>query len=67
MTTLERYHLTLTTGGRPAMHGWWPDASTAERRFSSWIGDYSSLDGARITLVDTADDGRVIHSWPDES
>jgi hypothetical protein len=62
----QRYHLTLTLGGRPAMQGWWGSETVARRQFSSWIGERGSMPGVRITLVDTVD-GRVIHSWPDEA
>jgi hypothetical protein len=56
----QRYHLTLSTGARPVMHGWWGDRATAERKFTRWIG------GARITLVDEQEQ-RVLASWPDEA
>ena len=45
----QRYHLALTIDGRPAMH--------------SWIGEYGSVTGARITLTDQADD-RELAAWP---
>lgn len=58
-----RYRLTLYSGDRPVMHGWWDELRTAERKFTRWIGEHGSVDGARVTLVDT-DDGRVLKSWP---
>lgn len=48
------------------MHGWWPDLRTAERKFAAWIGKRGGRDGARITLVDEVDGGRLLKSWPDE-
>jgi hypothetical protein len=63
---VDRYHLTLTTGGRPVMHGWWADLATAERKYTRWIGERGSREGARITLTDEADGGRVLKAWPDE-
>ncbi|MCX4596052.1 hypothetical protein OG819_42325 [Streptomyces sp. NBC_01549] len=62
----QRYHLTLSTGGRPVMHGWWADLATAERKLSGWIGEHGSVTGARITLVDEQEQ-RVLESWPDEA
>jgi hypothetical protein len=61
----QRYHLTLSTGGLPAMHGWWGSEKTARRQYASWIGERGSLPGARITLVDEQEQ-RVLASWPDE-
>jgi hypothetical protein len=61
----ERYHLTLSTGGRPVMQGWWSGRATAEGKFRRWIGEHGSVDGARVTLVDEQEQ-RVLASWPDE-
>lgn len=60
----QRYHLTLYTGARPVMHGWWGDLPTAEDKFRRWIGEHGSVDGARIVLVDEREQ-RVLASWPD--
>ncbi|WP_030917218.1 hypothetical protein [Streptomyces sp. NRRL B-24720] len=57
--------MTLSHGGRTIMRGWWPDRATAERKFKSWIGERGSVDGARITLTDEADGGRLLKAWPD--
>jgi hypothetical protein len=62
----QRYHLTLSTGGRPIMHGWWGDRATAERKFRRWIGEHGSVDGARVVLVDEQEQ-LVLASWPDEA
>lgn len=62
----QRYHLTLFTGGRPVMHGWWGDLPTAERKYTRWIGEHGGVDGARITLVDE-EEARVLKSWPAEA
>ncbi|MDF6042106.1 hypothetical protein LRD69_07990 [Streptomyces sp. JH14] len=62
----QRYHLTLTIGGRPIMHGWWPELKFAERKFAAWVGERGSVEGTRITLTDEADGGRVLKFWPDE-
>lgn len=48
------------------MHGWWPDLATAQRKFTRWIGERGSRDGACITLTDEADGGRVLQAWPDK-
>lgn len=60
----ERYHLLLTSAGRPVQHGWWGSRATADRKFVEWIGEYGALPDARITLVDE-ETGTVIHRWPD--
>lgn len=62
----QRYHLTLYTGDRPVMHGWWGKRATAERKFTRWIGEHGSVTGARIVLVDERK-RRVLKSWPDET
>ena len=61
-----RFRLTLSTDGKPVMHGWWPDLKTAERKFAAWVGERGSRKGARITLTDEADGGRLLKAWPDE-
>lgn len=60
----QRYHLTLTTEGKPVMHGWWGDLATAKRKYRSWIGEHSNVDGARVTLIDEQEQ-RVLASWPE--
>ncbi|MEU6543852.1 hypothetical protein [Streptomyces sp. NPDC046859] len=62
----ERYHLLLTTAGRPVQHGWWGSEATARRKFSSWVGEYSTIPGARITLADE-ETGTVLTEWPAEA
>lgn len=66
----QRYHLTLTTpADGTVMEGWWSSLKTAERKFTSLIGSYGSLPGARITLAEGLDDEteQVVKSWPDET
>ena len=63
----QRYHLTLTTTANgTVMNGWWAGRATAERKFRSWIGSYSVMPGARITLTERLDDGveQVLETWP---
>ena len=60
----ERFHLALSAHGQPVMHGWWGSEETARRKFTRWIGEHGSADGAHITLTDTATD-TVLTSWPD--
>jgi hypothetical protein len=62
----QRYHLTLTLDGRPAMHGWWGSEAVARKQFSSWIGERGSMPGVRIVLVDEQEQ-LVLASWPDEA
>lgn len=65
MHTPDRYHLTLTADGRPAMQGWWSVRATVDRKFREWIGEQGSKPGARIVLVDTVT-GETLTTWPDE-
>lgn len=60
-----RYHLTLTSGGRPMMHGWWESEAVARAQVSVWIGSWGELPGARITLTDE-ETGRLLAVWPQE-
>ena len=58
-----RYHLTLSSGGRPVQHGWWGSEETARDKFRRWIGEHGSLPDARVTLVDE-ETGEELSSWP---
>lgn len=60
----QRFHLTLHAGARPAMHGFWADRATADRKFTRWIGEHGNVAGARVTLVDTVT-GETLTEWPD--
>ncbi|MCX5144649.1 hypothetical protein [Streptomyces sp. NBC_00338] len=64
---MDRYRLTLTIGARTIARGWWADLPTAERKYTRWIGERGGVDGARITLTDEEDGGRILQSWPDET
>lgn len=46
------------------MHGWWGSETTARRKFTSWVGEYSTLPDARITLADE-ETGETLTTWPD--
>ena len=61
----DRYHLTLSLDGEPAMQGWWSREATARRQFSSWVGERGSMPGVRIVLVDE-EDGTELMTWPKE-
>jgi hypothetical protein len=60
----ERYHLTLSSVGRPVQHGWWGSEATARDKLVRWVGEYGTLPGARITLVDE-ETGTVLTTWPE--
>lgn len=45
------------------MHGWWGSEATARRKFTSWIGEYGSMPGARVILVDE-ETGEKLAAWP---
>ncbi|MEV6833518.1 hypothetical protein AB0N17_03135 [Streptomyces sp. NPDC051133] len=64
MTSPGRYHLLLSSDGRPMMHGWWGSEATARRKLIRWIGERGSLPGARITLTDEGT-GTVLTTWPE--
>lgn len=60
----QRYHLTLSRDGTPAVHGWWGREETARRKLTAWIGDWGKP-GVGITLVDE-ETGTVLTEWPGE-
>lgn len=66
MTSPGRYHLLLTTGGRPMEHGWWGNEDTARRKFARAVGLYGSRPDARVTLTDE-ETGDQLAAWPDDS
>jgi hypothetical protein len=57
----ERFHLTLTSAGRPVAHGWWGNETVARGKFVEWIG--WGVPGARVVLVDE-DSGETLDDWP---
>jgi hypothetical protein len=58
---VTRYHLALTSAGRPMQHGWWPVESVARSKFTTWVG--FCLPDTRVTLVDE-ETGAVLAEWP---
>jgi hypothetical protein len=58
----ERFHLILTSTGRPVSHGWWSDRTVAHGKFLSWVGAYGTIPGARLTLVDEVE-ARTLAAW----
>ncbi|MFB6854901.1 hypothetical protein ACFCWV_20760 [Streptomyces sp. NPDC056341] len=69
MATPERYRLTLTSGGAVVMQSEWPIRETAARKYTSWIGSYGSMPGARIALAEQTADGpwAEVKTWPDSA
>lgn len=61
----ERFHLVLTTAGRPVAQGWWASESVARGKFVAWVGDWGQP-GARITLTDE-ETGRTLTTWPEKA
>ncbi|MFC9282834.1 hypothetical protein [Streptomyces collinus] len=61
-----RYHLLLTSGGRPVQHGWWSVEVIARDKFRRWVGEYGGMPGARVTLADEGTAG-VLAAWPEQS
>ncbi|MEU9470396.1 hypothetical protein AB0D78_28025 [Streptomyces avermitilis] len=64
--TAGRYHLTLFSGDRPMMHGWWRREATARDMLPVWVGKWGTLSDARVTLVDE-ETGETLTTWPDEA
>jgi hypothetical protein len=62
----ERFHVTLSSAGRPMMHGWWASEATARDKVRDWARERGSLPDARVTLVDE-ETGTVLTTWPDPS
>ena len=63
------YLVTLTTTEvGQVMEGRWASLKTAERKFTSWIGSYGSMPGARVTLAEQVTDGTWVElkAWPDD-
>jgi Zn/Cd-binding protein ZinT len=61
-----RYHLLLTSAGRPVQHGWWDDEATARRKLTTWVGEWGAVHDARITLTDE-EAGTVLTAWPEQA
>lgn len=57
----ERFHLTLTSGGRRVQQGWWGSEAVARGKFTEWVG--SGVADARVTLVDE-ETGEQLDDWP---
>ncbi|MFJ5157123.1 hypothetical protein ACIQCF_37485 [Streptomyces sp. NPDC088353] len=66
MDDSQRFYLTVTAAGRLVMQGWWGSEATARRKFSLWAGEYGTMSGARITLIDEGQ-GQTVTTWPDEA
>lgn len=62
----HRFHLTLSSAGRPVQHGWWGSEEVARDKFRRWIGEHGALPDARVTLTDEKT-GEQLAAWPDES
>jgi hypothetical protein len=65
MTSPGRYHLLLTTRGRPIQHGWWASEDTARDKFRRWVGAVGSTPDPWVTLADE-ETGTVLTAWPEE-
>ncbi|MFI8191321.1 hypothetical protein ACIF8T_21300 [Streptomyces sp. NPDC085946] len=61
----DRYHLTLSSDGRPVAQGWWASEATARGKFTEWVGDWGKP-GVQVTLIDE-DTGETLTEWPEES
>ncbi|WP_439947148.1 hypothetical protein [Streptomyces sp. BBFR109] len=59
----DRFHLQLTSGGRPVQHGWWRDETTARSKFAGWVGKHGDLSEPRVVLVDEVT-GQELAAWP---
>ena len=61
--TPGRFHLILTSGGRPVQHGWWGNEATARDKFRRWVGAVGKMPEPQVTLVDE-ETGEELASWP---
>ncbi|MQY36157.1 hypothetical protein SRB17_41540 [Streptomyces sp. RB17] len=66
MTSPGRYHVLVTSGGRPIQHGWWVSEETARAKYKRWIGSVGNMPEPRVTLTDE-ETGTVLTAWPTES
>jgi hypothetical protein len=57
-----RYRVSLTLDNTHIADGWWNSRATAEKKFTSWVGE-QGRDGARIELIDTKTN-EVLKAWP---
>lgn len=62
----SRYRVTVTIGGVPVIQGWWDDRQTADLKYTRWIGEHGSREGARVTLTDE-EAGTLLTSWPEDA
>lgn len=62
----ERYHLLLTSAGRPVMQGWWGIEATPREMLPVWVGNWGELPDAQVVLVDE-ETGETLTTWPDEA
>jgi hypothetical protein len=61
----DRFHLLLSSAGRPVQHGWWASEMTARAKFTRWTVQHGSLPDARVTLADE-ETGSVLTDWSNE-
>lgn len=62
---VDRYLLTLSLAGRPAMRGWWDDEATARAKFTAWVGSRGGP-GVRVVLADEVT-GETLDEWPERA
>ncbi|MFF9309867.1 hypothetical protein ACF1BS_03060 [Streptomyces sp. NPDC014748] len=62
--TPGRFHLLLSSDGRPVVQGWWGSEATARRKLVGWVGEYGGMPDARIILADEKT-GETLAVWPD--
>ncbi|AGS73922.1 hypothetical protein [Streptomyces collinus] len=66
MNGAGRYHLLLTSDGRPVQHGWWSNEAVARDKCRRWIGSVGTMPTPRVTLTDE-ETGTVLTAWPETS
>ncbi|MET8113841.1 hypothetical protein [Streptomyces prasinus] len=60
----ERFHVVLSSEGRPVQHGWWSSEVVARGKFRDWVGEWGELPDARVTLTDE-ETGTELTTWPE--
>lgn len=59
-----RFHITRSADGSPLASSWWVDEDAARTRFARVVAESGGRPGARITLVDEAEQ-TTLATWPE--
>ncbi|MCX4480262.1 hypothetical protein OOK44_28040 [Streptomyces cellulosae] len=62
----DRYRVTVSSAGRPAISEWWSREEVARGKFRDWAGQCGGLPDVRVTLCDE-ETGVTLTEWPEEA